>query len=199
MKTKLLLIILLGVLSSGCQIMERSQFPMDETHIDDELMPYYETFLKVREDLGFVEPLPHITIKLEVIDRTWRGVCYLDKELNDGNNYAIRREVIIDKDHYNNVMDRDGEGYHKGIEMLMFHELAHCFWEIEHANKIYPRTIKIYDHETAEDVYDEVMCRDLMHYAGRTYKGERDYLCYTQHYDLYLGQLRAIMKNNIYR
>ena len=85
-------------------------------------------------------------------------------------------------------MKQDGEGYHKGIEMLVFHEIAHCFQEAEHSDKLYPRTIQVDD-----DDEQEVMCRDIMYYKGSSYRGTRDYYCYTQHFDLYQQQLYDIM------
>ena len=196
---RLLLIFLIGVLSSGCSIIERPDFPPDETHIDDELLPYYETFLDEREKMGFTEPLPHITIRLGELNMSWRGVCKWAKELNYGNNHVSQREVVINKKHYDDVMAQDGEGYHKGIEVVLFHELAHCFWQAKHYEKEYPRIVKVYEPETDEYVNYKVMCRDLMHTTGGSYKGSRDYLCYTQHFDLYQEQLHAIMSNKIWR
>ena len=199
MKTKLLLIILLGILSSGCQIIERGPLWQTESNIDNELLPYYEAFLDEREKLGFVEELPHINIVLEEVDKNWRGKCAVAYAETNEKRYITDRTISISQRHYDNVIKRDGKDYHKGIEMLIFHEIAHCFWEAPHVDKEYPRTVKIYDHETAGDVYDEIICRDLMHYKGITYRGTRDYLCYTQHYDLYKEQLYAIMSNQIQR
>ena len=187
MKTKLLLIILLGILSSGCQIIERDPFGQTESSIDDVLMPYYEAFLDEREKLGFVDPLPHLNIVLGETIITARGNCKVDYTEKGDNRYITKRTVTIRQDHYERVMKQDGEGYHKGIEMLVFHEIAHCFWEAPHSDKQYPRTIQIDDYE------QDVMCRDLMHYKGSSSKGSLDYMCYTQHFDLYQQQLYDIM------
>ena len=195
MKSKLLLILFIGIMSSGCQIIERAPFPQSESHIDDELMPYYEAFLNVREDLGFTEQLPHINIVLRenLGSVSWRGQCNLFDTTTDGKRYVTDRTILISQKHYDKVMRIDGEGYHKGIEMLVFHELAHCFWAAEHSDKTYPRTIQI------DDYPQDVTCRDLMYYTGSSYRGALDYLCYTQHFDLYQEQLHAIMSNKIIR
>ena len=193
---KLLLIMLIGVLSSGCQIIDRGPLWQTESNIDDELLPYYEAFLDEREKLGFVEELPHINIIFGELAEypLARGACNVQGRADNTSIHITSRTVIIKRNDYENVMKQDGEGYHKGIEMLMFHELAHCFWRVKHFDKEYPRTVKI-----AEDVYEEVICRDLMHHTSSSYKGTKDYLCYTQHFDLYQEQLRAIMSNKIIR
>ena len=186
---KLLLIMLIGVLSSGCQIIERDPFGQTESSIDDELLPYYEAFLDEREKLGFTTPLPDINIIFgdNLESKTWRGQCAVNYTEKDDKRYITERTITIRQDHYERVMKQDGEGYHKGIEMLVFHEIAHCFWEAEHSDKLYPRTIQVDDDE------QEVMCRDIMYYKGSSYRGTRDYYCYTQHFDLYQQQLYDIM------
>ena len=76
MKTKLLLIILLGVLSSGCTIMETEKEMQLESHIDPELQPYYDEFKRIRTKLGFDSPLPPIDIEFNRVGQeNWRGQC----------------------------------------------------------------------------------------------------------------------------
>ena len=95
---KLLLIMFIGVLSSGCQIVEKPDPPLSETTIDDELLPYYETFLNEREKLGHIVPLPHIKIELvEVEKATWRGKCSWHKEQGFGNDYYTEKTITINK------------------------------------------------------------------------------------------------------
>ena len=196
MKNLLQLIILLAAswLLVGCSIIERPPFPMTESNIDPELMPYYEAFQDERLKLGFTLPLPHIDIVFaDPVINGWRGHCYIEKEIGYGNNYVHTRIVYIDRKQYDKVMNRDGEGYHKGIEMLVFHELAHCFWEIGHTDNEYIKWKEVYDPETEAYVHRKVTCRDLMNSYATTYKISDDYWCYTQHYDLYRRQLHAIM------
>ena len=77
--------------------------------------------------------------------------------------------------------------------MLIFHELAHCFWEVGHTDHKYLKWREVYDPEIDEYVYKKVTCRDLMHAYASAYKRTNDYWCYTHHFDLYLQQLHAIM------
>ena len=199
MKTKLLLVLIisLGMLSSGCQIIPRSPFRQAESIIDPELMPYYEKFVEIREELGFVTPLPHINIIFDQPNSGNEGTvgeCGYER-WNDGERtYTYLRTVRIKPEYYDTLMTRDGEGYHKGIERLVFHELVHCFWLVGHFEKEYSRVIKrSHSLYPSISVTEIVKCKDLMHPSASGSKGTDSYLCYTQHFDLYLEQLHAIM------
>ena len=197
MKHVLRLIILLGAiwLLVGCTLIERPPFPVTETIIDDELLPYYEVFLAEREKLGFIKPLPHIHIvfrdQLTNIDAS--AECTRSVHYDPTQKYVYERIIKVRRGYYDKIMARDGEEYHKGIEQLLLHELAHCFWVVEHYNKRYERIVQVYDPNTDEYIEHNVMCNHLMSPHANAHKGSRDYLCYTQHYDLYLQQLHDIM------
>ena len=198
MKTKLLLltfIILLGILSSGCTIMESNINKIQtQSNIDPELQPYYDEFKRIRMKLGFDSPLPPIDIELNEVDNdNWKGQC--NTIYWEDSTVIIARKVIISREVYDKSMNEVDTDYHKGIEQLMFHEFAHCFWDIDHNEKKYPRVItytfdEIVGGGTAQH---EVLCPDLMYPSGSWSSQSVSYLCYTQHYDLYLEQLYDIM------
>ena len=94
--------------------------PTDNTTTDSELAVYFDRFIEEGRSRGWDVPddLNGITGSISDIgERDVIGLCYY--------NSATPNSIVIDREYWNSANDY-------GKEMVVFHELGHCFLDRDH-------------------------------------------------------------------
>ena len=188
-------LILFVLFSLGC-----AQKPLFvHQHVDPRLKPYLDQYTQYMRDMGFNDNIPHINLSIvETLPRGGNSTVGVCSTL--WSPVYVNRTIYIRPDEYE-YHSPNGE-YSPGIERLMFHELAHCLQNIEHNDDTYIRKLKAekYNRETKkmEPTLVTHACPSLMAGSTNTIIGTWDYLCYEQHHDLYLEELKEIFKLGVW-
>lgn len=167
--------------------------------VEPELRPYYSAYRNMMIKHGYKSvDIPQLSILFvdhigDEDGMSTAGQCSITGFRATG----LSRKVIISKPAYDRF-NPNGDQYDAGVERLLFHEIAHCMHAIGHTDETTPKLINT-GKGIGIDHFIEHNCSHLMDHATSGRSGSFDRLCYEQHHDMYMNQLKEIFNKGIYR